>query len=98
MNVGDVAAKSKSEKEMEVGIEEQVVGLADDTSPPLVRSKRKSLAKRPFTVLDDDVVNPECSTPIGNRKVLRAVKKEKKATKVVSCKRVCVCFYIFNVS
>lgn len=77
MNVDDAAAKSKSGKEKQVGIEEHVVGLADDTSPPLLRSKRKSFGKRPFTVIDDDVVDQECSTPIGNRMVLRVVKKEK---------------------
>ena len=72
MTDDNVAASYKTVNGIEVILAGQAIDIADDISPPLLRSRRKSSwAKRVVAELDDDVVDADCSTPIGNRKLLR---------------------------
>ena len=53
MNLDNVAASSKIVNETLVGAEGQAVDVAEDVSPPPLRSRRKSSVKRVIAELDN---------------------------------------------
>lgn len=62
---------------MEPVVDAVAIAAVDESSPPMLRSKRKAAGKRVVDEFDAGVENEEPSTPPGTRKTLRAVKKEK---------------------